>query len=93
MNTKRFRKLKELAVSIRAGKQNKSKEYFGKGEIRVIKSRNISNGILTESVNDYFISSEENLNDSIELGDILVSLIGPEFNSCVIESLILTCRC
>tara|TARA_B110000046_G_C12990352_1_gene397583 strand:+ start:60 stop:1889 length:1830 start_codon:yes stop_codon:yes gene_type:complete len=87
MDTKRFIKLKELAESIQAGKHYASKEYLGKGGIRVIKPRNISNGILTESVNDYFISHENNFNNAIEIGDILVSLIGPEFNSCVIESL------
>ncbi len=87
MNTKRLIKLKELTSSMRVGKSYVSKEHLGKGEVRVIKPINISNGILTESLNDYFISSDIIIDNFLEVGDILVSLIGPEFNACVVDSL------
>lgn len=87
MNTKRLIKLKELTSSIRIGKSYSSKENLGKGEVRVIKPINISNGVLTESVNDYFISNEIIIDNFVEIGDILVSLIGPEYNACVVDSL------
>ncbi len=87
MNTKRSIKLKELTSSIRVGKSYVSKEHLGKGAVRVIKPINISNGVLTESVNDYFISSDIVIDNFVEVGDILISLIGPEFNACVVDSL------
>ena len=67
MNTKRSIKLKELTSSIRVGKSYVSKEHLGKGAVRVIKPINISNGVLTESVNDYFISSYIVIDNFVEV--------------------------
>jgi hypothetical protein len=95
MDSTQYRKLKDLTSSIRKSKRIDfrlskritSQELPEKGSYRIITHKNMSGGLFTEYPHDTFISSNIPTDNIIEIGDILVSLNGPEFNSCVVESL------
>ncbi len=79
-------KLQELADIIITGNYVDETQKKGKGKFRVIGPHNIANGVLEIKDNDCFISSEIAKFSLIEKGDILLSLIGPEFHSVIVTS-------
>ena len=79
-------KLQELADTIITGNHVNESEKSESGEYRVISPNNISNGVLELKENDYYINSANSKHIVIEKGDILISLIGPNFYSVVIAN-------
>ena len=77
-------KLQELAEQIVRGIRITPSAKVDVGTYRVITSKNFTNGILELKDNDYFINSINSDDIIIKKDDILISLIGPNFNSIVV---------
>ena len=80
-------KLQELAERIIKGKPISPSQKHESGVYRVISPKNFSKGTLELQENDYYINPTDFNPCVIEKGDILISLIGPNFHSVVINDI------
>lgn len=80
-------KLQELAEKIITGRAISPSQKNESGDYRVISPKNFSDGVLELKDNDYYINNTSFKPYIIEKGDILISLIGPNFYSVVISNI------
>lgn len=80
-------KLQELAEKIIRGKPISPSQKNESGAYRVIGPKNFTGGDLKLLDNDYYINPTNFEPCIIEKGDILISLIGPNFHSVVISNI------